>query len=138
MIKATPFHADALAEIHASAFPPAARWTAESFASLLQTPGAMAMLDERGGFVLTRQAGGEAELLTIAVAPAARRHGIARTLLQAAIAACPGPMFLEVAADNAAALALYSALDFKQVGRRRDYYGPGRPALVLRRAPKPS
>ena len=31
-------------------------------------------------------------------------------------------LFLEVAADNDAAIALYSALDFETVGRRASYY----------------
>ena len=133
MIAATPFHAAVLAEIHAAAFPLAERWDAAAFANLLQTPGASAWLDERGGFVLTRHAGGEAEVLTIAVLPGLRRQGIGRNLLAAAVEACDGPMFLEVAAGNTPALALYHALGFEECGRRRNYYGVGRDALVLRR-----
>ena len=133
MITATPLHAPVLAAIHEAAFPPGERWDAAAFASLLQTPGASALLDERGGFVLTRHAGGEAELLTIAVEPGLRRQGVGRTLLAAALAASDGPMFLEVASDNAAAATLYRSLGFVGCGHRRDYYGPGRDALVLRR-----
>ena len=133
MIAATPFHAAALAEIHAAAFPKGERWNAAAFATLLQTPGARAWLDERGGFVLTRQAGGEAEVLTIAVLPGLQRQGVGSALLTAAIQACDGAMFLEVAADNAPALALYDALGFEECGRRRHYYGQGEDALVLRR-----
>jgi ribosomal-protein-alanine N-acetyltransferase len=42
-------------------------------------------------------------------------------------------MFLEVAADNAAARSLYAAAEFVEVGRRRRYYAGGADALVLRR-----
>lgn len=133
MIAATPFHAAALAAIHAAAFPPAETWDAAALAGLLATPGAVALLDARGGFVLARQAGGEAEVLTIAVAPAARRQGVARALLAAMCAACDGPVFLEVAEDNLPATRLYAEAGFALCGRRRDYYGARRDALVLRR-----
>jgi ribosomal-protein-alanine N-acetyltransferase len=135
VIAATPLHAGVLAAIHEAAFPPGERWNAPAFATLLQTPGASALLDERGGFVLTRHAGGEAELLTIAVEPGLRRQGVGRSLLAAALAACEGPMFLEVASDNAAAVALYRSLGFVGCGHRRDYYGPSRDALILRHDP---
>ncbi len=70
VIAVTALHAAALAAIHAAAFPPGERWDAAAFAGLLATPGTFGLLDERGGFVLARQAGGEAELLTLAVLPA--------------------------------------------------------------------
>ncbi len=41
-------------------------------------------------------------------------------------------MFLEVATDNAPALALYTAAGFVEVGRRRRYYAGGSDALVMR------
>jgi [ribosomal protein S18]-alanine N-acetyltransferase len=41
-------------------------------------------------------------------------------------------MFLEVAAANAAARALYAAHGFTEVGLRRRYYGNGDDALMLR------
>jgi ribosomal-protein-alanine N-acetyltransferase len=135
VITATPLHAAVLAAIHEAAFPPGERWDEAAFATLLQTPGASALLDERGGFVLTRHAGGEAELLTIAVDPRARRQGVGRSLLAAALADCDGPMFLEVASDNPAAGSLYTSLGFVRCGLRRDYYAPGRDALVLRHDP---
>ncbi len=132
MIAVTLYHAASLATIHAGAFPQGERWSAASFTGLLATPGTFGLLDERGGFVVVRQAGGEAELLTIAVLPEARRQGIARSLLAVVLVRVPGPVFLEVAADNTAALALYATASFEPCGRRKDYYGPGRDALVLR------
>ncbi len=133
MIAVDVSHAAVLACIHADAFAPGDRWTAASFAGLLQMPGVFGLLDDRGGFVLGREAGGEAEILTLAVAPASRRQGIGRRLVAGVLECASGPVFLEVAADNPAALHLYWALGFEQCGRRRDYYAPGRDALVLRR-----
>jgi ribosomal-protein-alanine N-acetyltransferase len=79
-------------------------------------------------------AGGEAEILTLAVAPSSRRQGIARALVAAVVAEVADvPVFLEVAADNEPAQVLYTDAGFTACGRRRDYYGPGRDAIVLRR-----
>jgi ribosomal-protein-alanine N-acetyltransferase len=80
--------------------------------------------------------------LTLAVAPEARRRGLGRALLDAGLAAAAASgaeaMFLEVAADNAAALALYAGAGFDRVGLRRGYYprvaGSAADALTLRRA----
>jgi ribosomal-protein-alanine N-acetyltransferase len=89
--------------------------------------------------VLVRLAADEAEILTLAVAPEARRRGRARALLKAAQAhaAAGGArrLVLEVAEDNAPARALYAAAGFGPVGRRRGYYdraaGAAADALVL-------
>jgi len=79
-----------------------------------------------------------ADISRIAVAPAARRAGRARELLDAALAVASERgctrVLLEVAADNTAALALYRAAGFEKLHRRRGYYGAGRDALVLQRA----
>lgn len=82
---------------------------------------------------------GEAELLTIAVDPAARRQGQGGYLLQAFIerARLLGSerAFLEVAADNAPAIHLYTRAGFDQTGRRKGYYhrpdGTREDALVM-------
>lgn len=132
----TPHHAAALATIHAAAFAPGERWRAEAFAELLASPGVGGLVDGPG-FVLVRKAGGEAEVLTLAVAPPGRQQGLGRRLLAAAVDALACPVFLEVAADNAPALQLYRSAGFAECGRRRAYYGPGRDALVLRRLPPP-
>ncbi len=59
-----------LAALHAAAFADA--WSAASIRDLFATPGVFALIAGEG-FVLARAAGDEAEILTIAVAPAARR-----------------------------------------------------------------
>lgn len=123
---------DALAALHASCFPDA--WDAAAITALLATPGTFAFSHD-DGFVLARVAGDEAEILTLAVAPVARGRGLGRALLQAVIrrAAEMGAasLFLEVGADNPAALALYAGLGFTRVGMRKAYYNGG-DALVLR------
>lgn len=137
---ATPPSPDAMAAIHAAAFTRQRPWAAVEFRALLDTPGTRAFaLDD--GFALTRTIAGEAELLTIAVAPHARRNGLGRRLLQLAMDAARADgakeMFLEVDAANTAALALYAAAGFTETGRRADYYvvpGGGRADAVVMRA----
>jgi len=121
-----------LARLHAASFPDA--WDEKAIAALLATPGTYAHWNDKG-FVLARVAAHEGEILTLAVNPAARGKGLGRALLTAALdkAVQMGAqeMFLEVGADNPAALALYATLGFVRVGDRKGYY-QGRDALVLR------
>lgn len=127
-------HAEALAVLHEAAFPDDP-WPGSAFAALLDNPTTFGFLDPAGGLVIARAVAGEAEILTIGVAPPARRRGLARALLAAALAAARArgaeTVFLEVEADNAAAIALYRAAGFIAAGRRRDYYGAGRDALLF-------
>lgn len=142
MILAASMEAEALAGVHALAFDDP--WSAADLAALLASPGvfALAARDEGdlAGFVLCRVAADEAEILTIATAPARRRQGVGRALLEAAAGTASAggaeTVFLEVAEDNAAALGLYRAAGFAPVGRRKGYYSRGAgaiDALVLRR-----
>jgi ribosomal-protein-alanine N-acetyltransferase len=128
-------HAVAMAALHASAFPPGARWDEAAFAAQLRLPGVFGLIDAAGGFVLVRAAGGEAEVLTLAVAPETRRKGLGRALLAAAMAraaeAGARRMVLEVSEWNEAGRALYEGAGFSEVGRRRRYYPDGSDALVL-------
>jgi ribosomal-protein-alanine N-acetyltransferase len=126
---------EALAALHGRCFDAAPRpWDAAEFAALLEAPGTL-LVTRAGGFALGRVVGPEAEILTLAVDPAARRRGIATRLVAelegAATARGAREAFLEVAADNAAARALYTGLGYAQAGLRRDYYGSGTDALVL-------
>ena len=132
----------ALAKAHASAFD--SPWPPEAFAALMGTPGvfALAAVDQAPvGLILMRAIAGEAEVLTLAVEPAHRRLGAARALLRAGLAQAAAmgaeEAFLEVAADNAGALALYRQEGFVEAGRRGGYYrrtgGATVDALVLRR-----
>ena len=135
-------HADLLARLHATAFPPAECWGSAAMAALLDMPGCFACVhatpDAPFGMAMLRVAVDEAELLTIAVAPAARNAGVGAALLEQAIAEATRRgalrMFLEVAPGNGAARVLYGNHGFTLVGRRRDYYADGSDALVLARA----
>jgi len=134
-----------LADVHASAFE--TPWSAADIAAVLEGPGAFGLVargegGEAAGFILCRAVAGEAEILTLAVRPDHRRHGLARALTEtaagiAASAACEA-MFLEVAADNPGAIALYEQTGFASVGRRAGYYGRASgssiDAIVMRRA----
>ncbi len=133
---AASIHAAVLATIHKAAFPPREAWGRDAIALQLALPGAFGLFDPRGGMLLGRVAADEAEVLTLAVMPKARRQGIALDLLNAALVearkAGAHVAFLEVATDNAAAQALYSRVGFTEVGRRRRYYADGSDAIVLR------
>jgi ribosomal-protein-alanine N-acetyltransferase len=134
--RATAAHVAALATIHAAAFPPREAWGEDAISLQLALPGVFGLIDERGGMLLGRVAADQAEVLTLAVAPAVRRRGIAAGLLRGAKAEAAGRgavyLFLEVSARNEAALALYRREGFTGLGRRRCYYPDGSDALVLR------
>ncbi len=133
-----PADAAALAALHATAF--ARGWEVEEFERLLSERAARAHVAVAGGklvgFVLSHVVAPEAEILSIAVAQAARRRGIGRGLLQHHLGrlAAEGvtTSFLEVEAGNTAALQLYGAFGYGEIGRRRGYYA-GVDALLLRR-----
>ena len=138
-------HAPDCARIHAQSF--SRGWSAEDFQALLADPATCADAASIGsprrllGFAVSRIAADQAEILTIAVDAAARRRGAGRALLQAHLAHLAErrarSLFLEVDAQNAAALALYARFGFRQVGERRAYYaradGSRANALILRR-----
>ncbi len=132
---ATPAHSAAMAAIHAMAFPAGEAWGPDAIALQLALPGAFGLIDDRGGMLLGRVAADQAEVLTLAVTPAMRRHGVASALLRAArveITARGGTaMFLEVATGNSSARALYERFGFVEVGRRRRYYADLSDAIVL-------
>ena len=92
------------------------------------------MLVEAGGVLLGRAVAGEAELLTLAVAPDRQRSGIGGRLVAAFLAEARArgavQAFLEVAADNAAAIGLYRRAGFAEVGRRRGYYAGANGARI--------
>lgn len=67
----------------------------------------------------------EAEILSIGVLPEARGRGVGKALMKGAVKLAVSQadaMFLEVGVNNAAAIALYRAMGFVEVGRRKDYY----------------
>ncbi|MBM3605363.1 MAG: GNAT family N-acetyltransferase [Alphaproteobacteria bacterium] len=125
----------ALARLHARCFTRPPPWTEAEIASTLGAVGSF-LLTEPQGFLLGRALAGEAELLTLAVAPEARRQGTGQRLLAAFARACQDrradTAFLEVAQDNLAARRLYSRAGWLEAGVRRRYYGPATDAIVMR------
>jgi ribosomal-protein-alanine N-acetyltransferase len=80
--------------------------------------------------------GTEADVLTVGVIPAHRGKGIARQLMamitdwakqQGSIA-----MMLEVKVDNQDAIGLYESLGYLKLNTRKDYFGAGLDAVVMR------
>jgi ribosomal-protein-alanine N-acetyltransferase len=93
------------------------------------------------GFILSRIAADEAEVLSVAVSPAQRGRGTASRLLALHLRRLAGlgvrKVFLEVGEDNVSACRLYRRAGFREVGRRERYYpaaqGHGTTALILQR-----
>lgn len=125
-----------LADVHATAF--ALPWDVAAFQALLTQAGVFA-LEQPDGFILLRAVADEAEILTLAVRPAGRGQGLGARLVNEGVTAAAARgatrLFLEVADDNTAALALYARAGFVEAGRRRGYYarpdGGRRDALIL-------
>lgn len=114
-----------LARIHAASFTTPRPWSAKEFDALLEQRFCF-LIEEPEAFLLGRVIADEAELLTLAVAPAARRQGtgarLVRAFLDGARARGGATAFLEVAADNAAARALYQKAGWRESGLRKGYY----------------
>lgn len=132
-----PFGAEAAAaasEIHQICFNKDG-WSADSIKATLATAGAYGLMHEKAGFVIYSCFPPQSEIITIAVLPEFRRNGIGRGLMQAAMAAAKSfgaeQMFLEVACNNKAAIALYRSLGFKDGIIRPQYYADGCDALCM-------
>ncbi|WP_010141647.1 GNAT family N-acetyltransferase [Oceanicola sp. S124] len=115
----------ALARLHAACFTTPRPWSAEEIAQLAGDDASF-LLHRPEGFLLGRQILDEAEILTLAVDPAARRQGTGRALVAAFLSEArrrgAATALLEVAADNGPAIALYEASGFRRSGRRPGYY----------------
>jgi len=145
ILEARPRDAAALAKLHARSFP--VGWSESEMERLLSDPSVLSHIARgnggRGpaaGFLMSRCAGDEAEILSVAVDPAVRGRGLAGELLRHHLSrvAARGiaKIFLEVGEDNRPALRLYAKAGFREAGKRTGYYP--RPegavsALVLRR-----
>lgn len=140
--EAQPRDAAAMAALHAESF--RRGWSDGEFRSMLGSEGVLAHRAMRRnkliGFIITRMAGDESEILSVAVAASARGRGLAGRLLHLHLRRLAGlgvrTVFLEVGEDNAAAIRLYHRAGFEQVSRRQGYYqddaGRQTAALVLR------
>ena len=120
-------------------------WTEDEFERLLAERSVIAHQARNGralaGFILSRIASGEAEILSVAVDRSRRGRGLARRLLELHLRRLAGlavaTVFLEVDDDNVPAQRLYARAGFREVGRRAGHYprpsGSAGAALVLRR-----
>jgi ribosomal-protein-alanine acetyltransferase len=131
---------EAIVRLEAAAF--ADPWSRGQIEGELVHPQALVLVAGRGaevwGYAALRHGGGEGEILRLAVAPEARRQGIATALvahgLEELRRAGAGLCALEVRADNQGAVAFYRRLGFARAGLRRAYYRNGTAALVLARS----
>ncbi|WP_296597027.1 ribosomal protein S18-alanine N-acetyltransferase [Phenylobacterium sp.] len=138
---ATPQDAPDMAGVHAQAFD--TPWDETDFEDLLEGEGIFGFVvrgEDPAGVLICRAVAGEAEILTVGVAPWARRRGVGEALMTAAMGmarqAGAETMFLEVDVDNAPAVSLYERLGFERAGLRKAYYDRGAngraDALVMR------
>jgi ribosomal-protein-alanine N-acetyltransferase len=142
-VAAAPQHASDIAAMHAEAF--RRGWSEDEVEALLTdraVVGDCASINGKvAGFILSRRAADEAEILSVAVNGRQRGHGVGRALLDLHLRRLAGmgvrAVFLEVEEGNEPALKLYRGAGFRQVGQRPDYYPQpdAKPAaaLVLRR-----
>ena len=140
--EAGPRDASAIATLHAASF--RRGWSDGEIEQMLHERNTIAHRAMTGrtlhGFILSRLAANEAEILSVAVASARRGRGLARALLHLHLRRLAGlgasAVFLEVDEDNKPARRLYQRAGFREVGRRPGYYQHGNhaaTALVLRR-----
>ncbi len=140
---ATQRDAARLAELHAASFHRG--WDEDEFEQMLREDNTvihrMRIRSAVIGFAASRLALDEAEILTIAIEPNHRGHGLSRDLLQTHMGYLAGrgvrALFLEVEENNTPARKLYAKAGFLPVGQRKGYYqdADGRQlnALILRR-----
>jgi ribosomal-protein-alanine N-acetyltransferase len=136
---ASPRDAASLAALHAAAF--SRGWSETELEQLLIDRSVVTDRATSGkrnvGFIVSRRAADEAEILSVAVAPRWQGRGLARRLLDLHLRRLVGlgarAVFLEVEEENTPARRLYARAGFREVGRRPGYYAGGKAALVLRR-----
>jgi ribosomal-protein-alanine N-acetyltransferase len=123
-----------LAELEVELFPHDAWSQATWWSELAGRPRRSYVVEESADGDLLAYAGldlgGEvADVMTMAVAPAAQGRGLGRRLLEELVARAEADhaayLMLEVRADNAPARALYGSRGFEVLSVRRRYYQPG-------------
>ncbi|HPG88065.1 MAG TPA: ribosomal protein S18-alanine N-acetyltransferase [Hyphomicrobium sp.] len=143
LLWAAPERSAEIAALHKRLFYPA--WDEAAVKSLLEHPASTSLVAVAGdpkliaGFIIGQLAADEAEILSVGVAPDWQRAGLGKMLVEGLIRAVRRGegkrLFLEVAADNAGAIALYKSLSFAEIGRRKGYYqranGPAADALMF-------
>lgn len=141
IVPMTAAHLDAVAELEKICFPEDP-WSRRLFEEALENENTTSLLAlaEDGrvlGYLLFTSVLDEGGVDNIAVAPTARRQGIASALLEEfhrygrehGLA----NLFLEVRPSNMGAAALYEKLGYREVGRRKNYYlNPKEDAIIMK------
>jgi ribosomal-protein-alanine N-acetyltransferase len=129
----------AILRLEEEGFPPDERWSERSWSGELLGQGRTVLLArgaQPAGVVAFSTVGELADLHRVVVAPTYRRQGLALRLVRAGLLAVrhlgARAVMLEVEWTNDPAIALYQRLGFEQRHVRRDYYGTGRDALILK------
>lgn len=138
IIPAAKEHLPQIAALEKLCFP-ADPWSEELFRAALENPAVSILLAEGPdgavlGYAVLSTVLDEGNLDNIAVAPSARRQGVADALLETILRLGRGrlsALMLEVRASNAPAIALYQKHGFAAVGRRKNYYDNPREDAVL-------
>ena len=124
---------EVLAEIYAAAFPSSRGWSTDEFEELFASKHVF-LVSRQQAFALGRVIADEAELLTIATHPNSQGQGLGRHCLRdfcdTAQRRGAASAFLEVAADNLAALHLYESDGWQKSGLRKGYYARSAGGLV--------
>jgi [ribosomal protein S18]-alanine N-acetyltransferase len=136
---ASPADAAAISAVHGRSF--RRGWDEDEIRRLLLDRNVVAQRMTLGpklvGFIFSRCAADEAEILSVAIAPGWKGRGLSRQLLDLHLRRLAGigarSVYLEVGQSNAPACRLYRRAGFREVGRRQGYYDDGATALVLRR-----
>ena len=132
-------HIEAVADLEAMCF--STPWTEENLRSSLANKTdyffvALAEEEDVIGYIGVSVVADSCFINNIAVYPACRRQGVGTALLKIAIMTADVNstefISLEVRESNAAAIALYEALGFEEMGRRKNFYRrPQEDALIM-------
>lgn len=125
VFECTAKNAEQMATLHASAFQKHEAWDAKAIIDLLAQPQnkAFGLGVPLQTFIIVQHIAPEAEILTLATAPDARRRGYAAELITETTKQLHVKKWLlDVAEDNLAAIALYERLGFSHDGVRANYY----------------
>jgi len=107
-------------------------WSKTAVVLSLENDFMINFVEEWGYIIGTRLYGGDTELYRIGVLPEFRGKGRASELMRRFLEKRRGDVFLEVEESNFPAIALYKKFGFKEISRRKDYYGAGKHALTMK------
>ena len=136
--RSIPSDAEMIAEIEREIFPDP--WSEPDIRSLISTEGATCYTALSDGniasYILGRVIAGEGEIYRIATRPEYRRRGIAARIIERLLREETliglETLFLEVRESNIPAIALYTSLGFKAIGKRKNYYkNPTEDAILM-------